>query len=184
MAQPARADLPGELPTARLDAGRHDRRVRPIDSGRERWWLAIVWGGLAAGVLDGTAASLFYGATAQRVFQSVASGLIGRGAFEGGWPAAILGMGLHLVIATLAAASYVLASRRLPWLVRRPWLFGPAFGVAVYYFMQHVVVPLSAAAQGSFSLSRMTKGLLIHVFCVGLPIALCARRWAPNAGAR
>ena len=154
------------------------------ESGRrshDRWLAAIACGGLTAGVLDGTAASLFYGVSAQRIFQSVASGVLGRSAFDGGWPAAALGIALHFLIAILAAATFVGASRLLPVLVRYPWITGPAFGIAVYFFMQHVVVPLSLASQAPFSFGRLAKGLAIHVACVGLPIALSARYWAPQS---
>jgi hypothetical protein len=162
------------LGSAPLAHSQLDSRAR-----QRRWGAAILWAGLAAGVLDGTAASLSYGAPAQRIFQSVASGLLGREALDGGWATASMGIGLHFLIATAAAATYVAASSRMPVLVRRPWLFGPAFGIAVYFFMQHVVVPLSAASQAPFSVARLGKGLLIHVLCVGLPIALCARRFVP-----
>jgi hypothetical protein len=119
--------------------------------------------------------------TAQRIFQSVASGLLGARAFEGGWRTAALGIGLHLTIAMGAAATYVTTSRFWPALRRRPWLCGPLYGIAVYFFMQLVVVPLSAAAQRGFSLPNTIKGLAIHIVCVGLPIALCTHRWAPKA---
>jgi hypothetical protein len=140
---------------------------------------AVSVGGLLAGVLDITAATVVYGVSLQRILQSVASGLLGREAFAGGWETAALGAGFQLLIATTAAAVYVLASRRLPWLVRRPWVSGPLFGVAVYFFMQHVVVPLSAARQGAFSWEGLAKGIVIHVLFVGLPIALCASRFLP-----
>jgi hypothetical protein len=148
------------------------------------WLSATLLAGLAAGILDGTAASLFYGATPQRIFQSVASGVLGRRSFDGGWSTAALGMALHLTIAMGAAATYVAASRILPALRRQPLLYGPLYGIAVYFFMQLVVVPLSAAAQRGFSLEATIKGLAIHVAFVGLPIALSAHRWAPKSTAR
>lgn len=148
------------------------------------WLAATLLAGLAAGLLDGTAASLFYGVTAQRIFQSVASGVLGRQAFDGGWGTAALGIALHFTIALGAAATYVMVSRIWPALRRQPLLLGPLYGVAVYFFMQLVVVPLSAAAQRGFSLEATLKGLAIHVAFVGLPIALCVYRWAPRAPPR
>jgi hypothetical protein len=52
------------------------------------------------------------------------------------------------------------------------------YGVAVYFFMNRVVVPLSAASKFPFSLKMMVIGIVIHVFCVGLPISLAARRYS------
>lgn len=140
---------------------------------------AILWGGASAGTLDLLAAFTVYGlrgAPPLRILQSIASGLLGGSAFEGGLVTAALGAGLHFVIATGAAATYVLASRRLDVLVRRPWAWGAAFGVAVYLFMNFVVLPLSAVAKRPFSAEMAAILVVVHVFCVGLPIAFAARR--------
>jgi hypothetical protein len=52
---------------------------------------------------------------------------------------------------------------------------GLAYGVAVYFFMKYVVLPLSAVA-------RLTPfeplAMIGHAFLVGLPIALFARHAA------
>jgi len=135
----------------------------------------IAAAGLTAGVMDGTAAALFSPISAGRVFQYVASGLLGRSAFEGGGATIALGIALHFVVATLASAVYVSASRRLPVLLRRPVPGGLAYGIAVYFFMRYVVVPLSAVTTGPFSLTGMLRGIAIHLVCVGLPIALVTR---------
>jgi hypothetical protein len=148
---------------------------------------AIFWGGLAAGVLDISAACAFWGlragATPQRIFQSVASGLLGREAFQGGWTTAGLGLVLHFFIATTAAAVFALASTRLPFLIRKPVLSGLAYGVGVYLFMTYVVLPLSAFNRASsFNLFLFLNGLVTHMLCVGLPIALATRYSARPGG--
>jgi hypothetical protein len=132
---------------------------------------AIVWGGLAAGVLDTLLAMGLYRISATVVYQSVASGLLGRAAFQGGLRTAALGLVLHFFIATTAAAVYWGASRRLEVLVRRPAPCGLAFGLAVYFFMHGVVLPLSAA-RNIFSWPE----LIGHALLVGLPIALVVAR--------
>jgi uncharacterized membrane protein YagU involved in acid resistance len=141
----------------------------------KRSLTTIAAAGLIAGVLDATAATVSSGATPQRVFQTIASGLLGRSAYEGGWPVAALGVLLHFSIATTAAAVYFAASRRWPLLVRRAVPFGLAYGVAVYFFMRYVVLPLSAVALRGFSLEALLRGVVIHALCVGLPIALTIR---------
>jgi hypothetical protein len=50
--------------------------------------------------------------------------------------------------------------------------------VAVYFFMNRIVVPLSAAAKRPFSMTLMIVGVVIHIFCVGLPISLSVRRFS------
>jgi hypothetical protein len=76
----------------------------------------VLAGGFAAGTLDITYAWAFWGlkagASAQHIFQSVAAGLLGRAAFEGGAPTAALGLALHYLIATTMSLTYYLAARR------------------------------------------------------------------------
>jgi len=55
---------------------------------------------------------------------------------------------------------------------------GVLYGVAVYFFMNRIVVPLSAAATRPFSMKFMIVGMIIHIFCVGLPIPLTVRRFS------
>ena len=115
-----------------------------------------------------------------RILQSVASGLLGPDAFKGGASSAALGLLLHFFIATVAAAVYYAASRKLTALLRRPVLFGALYGVAVYVFMNHLVVPLSAVPKRPFDLGQAAILVVVHVVCVGLPIALAIRRYAPR----
>jgi hypothetical protein len=145
--------------------------------------LAILWGGLLCGVLDITAALLVYGylgAKPIRLLQGIAGGLLGPRTYEGGIATALLGLACHFVIAFSAAAVYVAASRLAPFLVRYAVLTGALYGIGVYFVMNRVVVPLSAAAKFPFSFKMMLIGVVIHIFCVGLPIALVTRRFAPT----
>lgn len=151
-------------------------------SGRGRAARAILWGGVLAGVGDIAFAFVVNGLRGVgpvRVLQSVAGGVLGPAAREGGLAAAALGGALHFVIAFGAAAVYWLASRRLGALVRRAVACGLLYGVAVYLFMNFVVVPLSAAY---FKPSHAPSALLLnsagHMLLVGLPIALAARRYS------
>jgi hypothetical protein len=142
---------------------------------------AILWGGLLSGALDITAAIVIYGAMGlrpMRLLQGIASGLLGPRAFSGAMATALLGFFFEFLIATGAATVYVLASRFLGFLTRRPWLAGPLYGIIVYWFMQLVVLPLSRYAHQSFSLEITLIGIAIHMVCVGLPIALATRRIA------
>ena len=89
-----------------------------------------------------------------------------------------MGLLLHFVIAFGVVATYLLATRLIPALNRRPWLYGLLYGVVVYAVMNLVVVPLSAAALGSGPTPLVVRvnGVLIHMFGVGLPAALVAAR--------
>jgi hypothetical protein len=143
---------------------------------------AILWGGLLAGVGDITFAfvvSGLRGVGPARVLQSVASGLLGAAARDGGPATAALGGVLHFFIAFVWATVYWLASRKLRVLVQHPVVCGLLYGVVVYFFMYFVVLPLSSIY---FPLSRALSSILLnsagHALLVGLPIALAARRYS------
>jgi hypothetical protein len=139
---------------------------------------ALLLGTLAVGVLDGGFAIIraaSKGVPAERVLQSIAAGLLGRPAYEGGTSTALVGAGLHFFIAGMVVLTYFLASRRLTVLTARPILAGAVYGVGVFVVMNFVVIPLSAISVGPRPLAQMIPGILIHVFGVGLPAALAAR---------
>jgi len=142
---------------------------------------ALLWAGLACGVLDITAAFVvygFFGAKPVPLLQGIASGLLGPRAFQGGLATALLGLLCHFVIAFGAATVYFVASRVIPFLIQNAVISGALYGVAVYFFMNRIVVPLSAVAKRPFSMKLMIVGVIIHIFCVGLPISLSVRRFS------
>jgi len=139
-------------------------------------------GRLGSGVLDITAALVVYGylgAKPMPLLQGIASGLLGPKAFDGGLATALLGLLCPLpLIAFGAATVYFVASRAIPFLIQNAVISGALYGVAVYFFMNRIVLPLSAAAKRPFSLKLMIIGVVIHVLCVGLPISLSVRRFS------
>jgi len=141
---------------------------------------AILIGGTIAGALDITYAigfSAMHGVPPMRILQSVASGLLGKPAFEGGVPIAILGLALHFFIAFSWAAIFYLASRVIPALTRHAVIAGVFYGFLIYAVMNLVVLPLSAYPRKvTFPLLVLVTGLLVHMFCIGLPISLAVRR--------
>jgi hypothetical protein len=136
-------------------------------------------GGVVAGTLDITYAWAFWalkaGVSAQRIFQSVAAGLLGRASFEGGTATAALGLTLHYFIATSMSATYYVVAKRFGLLWRRPVPCGAAYGLLLYGIMNHVVVPLSAAGRGSRDPLWVLMSIAVHMFLVGVPIALLTR---------
>jgi len=142
----------------------------------------VVWAGLIAGTLDLIAACasawLRSGVSPDRVAQFIASGVLGAASFNGGAKAVALGVAFHFLIATVAATVFYLASRSLLILIERPITFGLLYGVVVHLFMTQVVLPISNVTQRPQTLSGFIIGMLIIMFCVGLPIALVVRRFS------
>lgn len=143
-----------------------------------KWYAA---GGFVAGLLDIVYACVFSyfrsNVHPARVLQSVASGVLGKDAYQGGAGAAALGLFLHFVIAFGAAALFFLAAAKFRQLAANPWLYGALFGAGVYAVMNLVIVPLSRFP-GKFAYTPLSvsTGLAVHMFLIGVPIALAARR--------
>ena len=140
---------------------------------------AIFWGGLVAGILDAADGVIAYGTQGLNPIQAlqfIASGALGKSAFQGGLATAALGAAFHFIIAWVAAAIFALASRRLQILKTHAVLAGLLYGAAVYFFMNYLVLPLSAVAPAAFQLGLFLNGVIGHALFVGLPISLFARR--------
>src|SRR5215213_6697633 len=135
---------------------------------------AILYGTLTVAFLDGLYAVIVLrmrGVGAVRLFQAIAAGLLGRHAFHGGLATAGLGLALHVFIALVVVVVYYTASARVAALQSRPLVYGPVYGVLVYAVMNLIVIPLSAAGAGRYSLWQVLGGLMVHVVGVGLPAA-------------
>jgi hypothetical protein len=151
---------------------------------RPRAFDTIILGGLAVALFDGFFAFVYYGLilgiNKLRIFQGVAAGLLGRAASEGGVRTFLLGLFLHLIVATCIAAVFYLVSLKIPFLINHAVLSGLLYGMIAYLVMKFVITPLSAI--GSRPVPRLTVFLteiIGHAFLVGLPVALTAR-WSAN----
>src|SRR5438876_12225396 len=104
-----------------------------------RAFQTIVYGGLVVGVLDILDAMIFFGirngVKPIRIFQSIASGLLGRASYSGGLKTAVLGVFLHFLIAFIMATVFYFASLILPTLIRHAVIWGMIYGVAAYFVM-------------------------------------------------
>jgi len=144
----------------------------------------LIIGGLVVGAIDFLDAVVFFGlrsgTTPVRIGQSIASGLQGRAAFNGGLPSAALGVLLHFFIAFVIVFVYYFASRAMPALVAHPIVCGAMYGVGAYCVMNYIVIPLSATG-GRLALAPwpiLANGVLIHIFGIGIPAALFASKAA------
>lgn len=145
----------------------------------QRFLIAIVAGGLVAGLLDIAFAISFaaYNGTAPlKLLQVVASGVFGKPAFAGGTAMAAWGLALHFGMSLLWACVFVAAAAVRPSWAQHPFVAGPVFGVIVFLAMRLVVLPLSAFPfPVSFKPVATILDLLSHMFLFGVPIAVAAR---------
>jgi hypothetical protein len=83
---------------------------------------------------------------------------------------------------TIMAAFFVAVTRAIPALNRVPLLSGVIYGLGLYAVMNFIVVPFSAAGDGTIQAPELNQffygGLLAHTLLVGVPIAFIAKRFA------
>ncbi len=153
-----------------------------LSANKSGGFRAILFAGLTAGVLDLTAAfvvTAFRSGKYEQMLQSIASGWLGKPSFEGGTTTAALGFLTHFGIAFVWTIIFYAASRRIKFLTAQPVISGIIYGIIVYTLMYHVIVSLSAAPfTMPHSPEMIALNVSIHIFCIGLPIALIVRRFA------
>ena len=145
--------------------------------------VAILVGGVVAGLLDICFAFVFYGLHGSPpvgILQSIASGLLGKAAFDGGAATAALGAVFQLVIPTIAAAVYFVLTRASAFVRTHAVACGLVYGIVVWAVMTYGVLPLSAIPwTPKFKIAMSGPAIVAHMFFVGLPIALANRKYAP-----
>lgn len=143
----------------------------------DRVLKSLVYGGLIAGTVDIGAATVINWVSPLVILQAIASGLLGRAAFQGGAGVMLLGLVLQWGMSILIAAFFSFAAALWPALARRWISWGTLYGVIVFIVMNYVVVPLSAAShKWSHPLSWFVEnGLAMLVF--GWLVAFAAHRF-------
>lgn len=121
--------------------------------------------------------TLLRGGTILRLMQFIASGLLGRQAFEGGLPIGFLGLALQFVIAFGLVTVFYFARGELAFVRNYPVPSGIIYGLIVFAVMNLIVLPLSAAAP-RHSVSGDLIQIGIHMFIIGLPTSLLLRRFS------
>jgi hypothetical protein len=146
---------------------------------------------LLTGIIDGLFSSVlsvaFYGSTVSRLFQGVASTLVGSRALEGGTPFALLGILMHFGVAFGWSAVFLFLALRLRpvrsllasryGVVKVAALYGPF----IWVVMSLVVIPLLADRPPTIGI-RWWVQFFGHFPFVGIPIVACIGRGLPRPG--
>lgn len=154
----------------------------------------ILYAGALVGVLDITAACIDarveYGVPPVHVLQSVAGGLLGRGSYNGGLASAALGVAMHFTMALTVATIFYALSRwffTLPQKLSGVVIVGMLYGLAVFVvnnfgtaFFLSWVRSLYLHTPVVFKPPMGWSQLIIHLFCVGLPVALVMHRYSKS----
>ena len=145
------------------------------------WLLTAIVDGLFSSVL----VSVFYGSTVTRLFQGVASTLLGPSALEGGTRTALIGLVMHFTVALTWSTVFLLLFTRFAWI--RDVVASPGgvvkvaavYGPAIWMFMSFVVVRTLAHRPPTINY-RWWIQFFGHIPFVAVPIVASIGRGARN----
>lgn len=162
--------------------------IPPYPTSKADLAFRLVCAGLLTGVVDGLFSSILsvaaYHSTVSRLFQGVASVLLGSEAFAGGTRTAAIGILMHFGVAFGWSGVFLFLVLR--WHRVRA-ILGSRFGVAkiaalygpfIWMVMSLAVIP-SLTQQATPITIRWWVQLIGHIPFVGLPIVFCSLRATP-----
>lgn len=164
-------------------------REEGIVSKNLTWTAPGGWDRVALASLLGGSLDLFYalavsavrGRMPMTVLQSVASGWLGKSAYDGGVASATLGLVTHYGILFVMAGFFARVVARIAWVCDHPRLAGLTYGLGLYAVMYGAVLPLRfpdvfPRLNGWVSVTDV----IVHAL-VGLVIATLVLRKVPQS---
>jgi len=142
--------------------------------------ILLAW--ITAGCLDLLAAVTVYSfimkrVTGLRLLQGIARGALGNSAYEGGIATALAGVGFHFVIAFCFTVFYFFFFPYIPFLKKQRVISGLLYGIFVWCVMNLAVLPLLNISVIPTKWASISRGAVILMFCIGLPISLIVSRY-------
>ena len=142
---------------------------------------AILLTALLAGTLDAAAAVVHYiiatGKNPIVIFPYIASGVFGKAAFSGESIMVFWGFLFHYLIAFIFTVFFFLLYPRVNLLAANIFITGIVYGLFVWLVMNLLVLPVSNIPKSTFDLKGAIIGVIILMFCIGMPIALMAKNF-------
>ena len=141
------------------------------------WLVTAAWDFVCATLLSVFA----YGSTFRRLWQGVAATVLGPAALTMPRRGVAVGLALHLLVALVWSAAFVLAaarSGRLRRAIARPAgaiAVASVYGPLIWLAMSLVVIPLATGRPASFGF-RWWVQIFAHIPFVTLPLVFTARR--------
>jgi uncharacterized membrane protein YagU involved in acid resistance len=169
-----RLSVASPMAASRVDGWKLERDTQKMSM--RSTLTAILMGGLIAGTIDIGSACLINGRAPAVILRVIASGLSKDVAFADGLPIWAIGLILQWTMSILIATIFVAASQWAPILRRRWIVAGLVYGVIVFFFMNYVVMPLSAIGYAPrFRMVHFSQDM-VAMLLFGLIVAYFARR--------
>ena len=146
----------------------------------KRFLLAGLTTAMCDGLFSSVLAGFFYGSTVTRLWQGVASVLLGPSAFDGGLPTAVIGVAMHVGVAfgwTAVFLALVLSSSWLRGVIDSPAgvvAVAAIYGPIIWMTMSLVLIPLFTHRPPTVNF-RWWVQFVGHIPFVALPIVALTR---------
>ncbi len=141
----------------------------------------IVKAWLLVGTLDILAAFIMVvvktGKNPLIVLTFIASALFGQEAYSGGTVMQVIGLVCHYFIALSFTVFFFLIYPKVKALQYNVIITGIAYGLFVWCVMNLIVVPSTQIPNRPFDLAGAMINMAILIVCIGLPLAVMARRY-------
>lgn len=138
--------------------------------------LTIILAWLVAGTLDISYAIITWGPvfgkiSAAQLLQGIAGTLMGKDAFTGGIPTALVGLAMHYGISLAWVMVYFFIFPYLPLLSRNAFGSGILYGVFVWAMMTLLIVPMITGRAWSYNTVPFLKSIAPMILLFGPAIA-------------
>jgi uncharacterized membrane protein YagU involved in acid resistance len=120
--------------------------------------------------------TLAFGREIPNMLRFVASGPF-PAATAMGTAGALLGLVVHYLLMAIMAVALVLLVRWRPKLAQTPLRTGLAYGIATYFIMNWLIVPLRFHTPLPPKAISLATQLFAHIVLVGIPMAYVAARY-------
>lgn len=148
---------------------------------------AVLITALVVAVIDGADAVIYTvarGSPGERVFQFIASVVLGKESYNMAPWSTVLGILMHCSIALVLTATYFTLAGWIEKVTRNWFIAGFLFGLATWIFINQflfVVVGIKNSYTALPAWPGLLNGVAAHIFLVGIPIAFGAARWRKQA---
>lgn len=139
---------------------------------------------LLAGSLDISAACIqayaTNGTTPDIILKYIASGVLGKEAFVGGYGIMAMGLLFHFLIAFACTVVFFLVYPKLKFLHHSILLNSILIALLAWAVTTQIIIPFSKIEPRIFNLKKAATAVAILFVCIGLPVSIMAKRYYSN----
>lgn len=155
---------------------------KPKTSGNNSARKTILLAWAVAGTADLLTALFVYSivlhkTTAPKILYSIASGVFGKSAYNGGWSMMLCGVLLHYCIAFIFTVFYFLIYPYIKSIGKYRILAGILYGAFVWIIMNLIVLNIVFGHTSTLTPDAIAIGAGILMICIGMPVSFIVSKY-------